>query len=125
MSRLSDLHNVKTIKDARYWLRLSLNELAKKIEPTGDRPQLHVSKSLIAKWENGSRTPSSEQVISIGKLIATQLTDEWWFTAGVKVFVGRRWRVSAWRRCVVCRHWFKMKRDTSRRCAQCIKKDRR
>jgi hypothetical protein len=125
MSRLAELHKVRTLKDARYWLGQSLNELAKKIKPSGDRPQSRVSKSLIAKWENGTRTPSDEQIHRIGELIATKLTADFGFTVGVKVRVNSRWRVTAWRMCVVCHRWCEMKRDTSRRCARCAKKWRR
>jgi transcriptional regulator with XRE-family HTH domain len=125
VSRLAELHRVKTLKDARRWLGLSLNELAKKIKPTGDRPQLRVSKSLIAKWENGTRTPSDEQVRRVGELVANKLTADFGFTIGVKVKVNSPWRITAWRMCVVCRRWFEMKRDTSRRCARCVRRGKR
>ena len=125
MSRLAELHRVRTLKDVRYWLGLSLNQLAGLIEPTGDRKQKHVSKSLIAKWENGTRTPSDEQVERIGQLVANKLTHDFGITIGVKVRINSPWHLTAWRKCVVCRKFFEMKRDTSRRCARCVRKGKR
>ena len=124
MSELSDLHKVRNLKAARYWLGLSLNQLAKLIKPTGDRPQRSVSKSLIAKWENGTRTPSEEQITRIGQLVANKLTHDFGFTIGVKVKVNSPWHITAWRMCVVCHKFFEMKRDTSRRCARCVRRGR-
>lgn len=122
MSRLRELHKVKSLKMARYWLGLSLNQLARLIEPTGDRRWSHVSKSLIAKWENGARHPSPDQIQQIGVLIANRLTSDMNRTVGVTIRNNSPWRIHAHTQCCDCRRWFQMKRDTSRRCARCARR---
>ena len=60
MSRLSDLRKVRSLKQARKWLGLSLREMAMLIKPQGVRPQKHLGKATIAAWENprDKRKPS-------------------------------------------------------------------
>ena len=123
MSRMSELHKMKNLKSARYWLGLSLNQLAKLIEPTGDRPQSHVSKSLIAKWENGARHPSLEQIRQVGVLLANRLTSDMNRTVGVTIRANSPWHIHAHTQCCDCHRWFQMKRDTSRRCPRCTKRN--
>jgi hypothetical protein len=124
MSRLSDLHKVKNLKSARYWLKLSLRQMAHVIKPQGDRPQSHLSKATIAAWENprDKRKPDDEQIRKVGVLIANKLTEEMDRTIGVTIKINSPWHIHAHTQCCDCHRWFQMKRDTSRRCARCARR---
>ena len=124
MSILRDLHRIRDLKSARYWLGLSLRQMALVIAPQGDRKQMHLSKATIAAWENRAdkRKPSLEQIRQVGVLIANKLTEGMGRTVGVTIKNNSPWRIHAHTQCCDCRRWFQMKRDTSRRCARCARR---
>ena len=123
MSKLSDFHRIQSLKDARHWLGFSLRQMATIVKPQGEQPQKHLSKATIAAWENpgNKRKPSPEQIRQIGVMIANELTKELGRTIGVMMRVNSPWHITAHAKCCDCRRWFRMKRDTSRRCGRCIK----
>lgn len=127
MSRLSDLHKTRSLKDARHWLGLSLRQMANIMEPQGARAWRHLSKSTIASWENprDKRKPGPEQIRQVGVLIANKLTQEMGRTIGVTLKVNSPWHIRAHTKCSDCGRWFQMQRETSRRCERCRRKGAR
>jgi transcriptional regulator with XRE-family HTH domain len=116
MLTMSDIQKIKTLKEARQLLGLSLRETSLLFAKgtTG-----HVSKSTIASWQSGYRTMPPEAIKRLSGLLAQKFTDETRRTVGVKINVGRSWRITAWGKCVECKKWFRLSRFSIRRCDDC------
>ena len=116
MLTMNDIQKIKTLKDARQLLGLSLRETSLLFAKGSSG---HISKSTIASWQSGYRTMPPEAIKRLGGLLAQKITDETKRTVGVKIGVGRTWRITTWGKCTSCGKWFHLGRFRIKRCDDC------
>jgi hypothetical protein len=120
MLTMTDIQRIRTLKDARQFLGLSLRQASLLFNAKGTRSNTHVSKATICGWQSGYRVMPPEAVKRLGELLAEKLTNETKRTVGVRIAMGRTWRVTAWAKCIECGKWFCLPRFRIRRCSDCL-----
>jgi len=121
--------------DVRAFLDLSLSQIVLNITDTKARIQHPVHRSLYYYWETGARTPTTEQIRQIERMIEKSLHTELAYDSMldeskrkfvIRISVGRsRWYVKAYTACIKCKRMYNIRRIASKRCKRCITKSKR
>lgn len=112
---IKNIRKARNLRQIRGWLDWSLTYTAER---------LGVSRSQVCAWQQFARQINQMALDRLASAIAEKLTAQQGRLVGVTMRVNSPWRIRAHTQCRDCRHWFQMRRDTSRRCWRCVKRRR-
>lgn len=132
---IAALGSLRGPADVRAFLGLSLRQISRGITDTRAHIEHPISRSLYYYWETEARTPTTEQVRQIERLIEKALHAELAYDVMldesprrfvIRISVGRsRWYIRAYVACTKCGRRYNIRRIASKRCKRCITKSKR
>jgi hypothetical protein len=116
---LTTLRAVRTGKQAREWLGLTLKDLGEALAKTHEAARESAySKQYISQLENGHKPYLPDIRAGIARLMTDRifkLTNE---TIGVSIRINSPWHIKLWRMCDTHGR-FELKRSNQKRCPKC------
>jgi hypothetical protein len=133
---IAALNKVKSARDARALLGLSLRGISNRITDTTSHDLHHISRSQWCDIESGRRHLRVEQFRQIETVLAEALMNELAYDAMlsdvtrrfvVRITIRRdaRWSTKVFTTCVKCQRAYNITRIDSKRCRRCINRSKR
>lgn len=130
------LNRIRSARDARSLLGLSLREMARHITDTTSHDQHHITRSQWCNFESGYRTMRIEQIRQVENVLAEALMNELAYDAmlsdvtrrfvvRIKIGMTGTWTTRVYTNCVKCGKPYNIARIDSKRCKRCIRKSKR
>ena len=115
---LATLRHVRSPRNVRAWLGLSLADVGREIARLTTRPRAY-DKAAVWHWEQGG-VMTAQAREAYGVLVANKLTAQLGRVVGVKLVANSPWTITAWIRCATCGAWFELRRRNQKRREGCI-----